>query len=96
MAQLLYFFVGDPASFGVCCKHLTYRFQFPSFRFSKHHLNYGRNLDETDTTVKKWGHCHLVRGVQGYSFCTSRLRRFIGQTETREFSHVRWRELQMS
>ena len=82
--------MGDPAGFRICFQYLIYRFQLPDFRFGKNHFNYVRNLGKTYTAIKKCGHCDLVGGIQCYSFCTSSLRCFIGQTQAREFSHV-WR-----
>ncbi len=96
MAQLLYRFVSNPPRFCICFQHLTYRFQFPNFRFTENHLNYGRNLGEMDTAVQKRGYRDLVCGVECNSFRTSSLRCFIGQTQAREFSHIRWFEIEVS
>ena len=49
-----------------------------------------------DAALQKRRYRHFVRGIECNSFRTPGLRRFIRQTQTREFFHIRGQEIEVS
>src|ERR1700687_229172 len=92
---LLHHFSCQKAGLGVQSKHLKYRFQMSAWRCSHYFFDDPRNLLESDLLLQNRSHRDLVGGVQGDGFRASGRRRFVSQTETREFSHIRGAKIQM-
>ena len=67
----------------------------PTARFRKHFFDYFWNFVKTDSALQKRRHCHFVGGVECNRFRAPCLRRFVGQTQTREFFHVRRAEIEV-
>ncbi len=89
-------FAGQRARPRVCFQHLFYRFQLPNFRCRKDFSDHFRDMVETDTALQKRCYCHFIGGIECNCFCTPSLRRFIRETQTREFFHIRREEFEMS
>ena len=53
------------------------------------------NILEPNLLLQKRGHRNLIGGIQGNGLRSSGSRRFVSQTETREFTHIRGAKIQM-
>src|ERR1035441_9228178 len=94
-AVLLHDFSCQKAGLGIQSEHLLYRFQMSGWRCNHYFFDDPRNLLESDPLLQKRSHRDFVGGVQGDGLCASGRRRFVSQTETREFSHIRGAEIQL-
>src|SRR5438876_11219378 len=86
------------ASAGVAIrfKHLLYRFQMSRFSCRKHLFDDLRNLIEANAAFEKSGYSHFIGRIERHSLRSSCLRGLIGETKTREFTHVRGAEVEMT
>src|SRR5580658_1107670 len=97
---LVHDFSCQKAGFGIECKHLLYRFQMTQWRCNHDFFDDSGNVLKSDLSGEKGGHSDLVGGVQGDGFGASGATRlinqaFVGQTQTREFTHIRGAEIEM-
>ena len=83
------------AGLSIQCEYLMYRFQKAGWRCSHHFFDDLRNLLESDLLLQKRSHGDLVGSVESDSFCASGSHRFVSQTETGEFTHIRGAKIQL-
>ena len=87
---------GISAGFGIGFKHLGNRLQLPRIRCGNRVFDDSGNLIESNTAFEKRRYRDLIGRVQCDRLGPACLRGFVGDTQTREFTHV-WRgEVQMT
>src|SRR3984957_18966041 len=79
------------ASFCIGLKHFLNRTQLPRIRCRNRVFDDPGNLIERDVAFEEGGHGHFIGRIQSDRFGSPGFDRCVGQTETREFTHV-WRE----
>lgn len=80
--------------FQIQFQNLYYRFRMMLRRFINHVLNCCRNRLERYLPVQERRYSDFVGGIERYGFRSTRLRRFIGESQARKLVHIRRAEIQ--